>query len=90
MEKIIASAIKFLNKDTREWITMTGVRHADIWYDIHKLNIKYNKEYCYQGFITNGGNFVDRYEAKLIAVEANQLIVPLETTYTELYSEDIW
>ena len=90
MERVIASAIKFLNPETRQWITMTGIRHADILYDMHRLNIKYNKDFYQQGFITNDGIFVDRYEAKEIAINANQLIVPLSETYRELFSEDVW
>lgn len=90
MEKLIASAIKFYNQKTQEWIIMTGVRHADILYDMHTLGIEYDKRAYYQGFLTNYGNFVNRYEAKLIAIEAKQLIVPLEETYAELFSEDVW
>ena len=43
-----------------------------------------------EGFLTNTGLFVDRYEAKKIAVAANQLIVPIEETYPALFSEDVW
>ena len=90
MQKLIASAIKFYNGETQEWIIMTGVRHANILYDMHTLGIKYDKQRYYQGFPTNDGEFVNRYEAKLIAIEAKQLIVPIEETYAELFSEDVW
>ena len=90
MEKLIASAIKFYNKETKEWIVMTGMRHADILYDMYMLHIDYDKKKYQQGFLTNHGNFVDRYEAKNIALAANQLIVPEEQTYAELFSEDVW
>lgn len=90
MEKLIASAIKFFNKETQEWIVMTGVRHADILHDMYTLKIDYDKNAYYQGFITNAGEFVNRYEAKYIAIAANQLIMPIENTYAELFSEDMW
>ena len=50
----------------------------------------YLKSTATQGFLTNDNRFVDRYEAKKIAVTANQLIVPEKDTYAELYSEDVW
>ncbi len=90
MKKILAAAIKFYQEDTDSWITMTGIRHADILHNMYLLHIKHNKQKSIQGFITNYNEFVDRYEAKEIAVEANQLIVPIEQTYNELFSEDVW
>ena len=42
-----------------------------------------------QGFITNEGVFVDRYEARIIAVNAHQLLDRAGGT-TRLYSEDVW
>lgn len=90
MEKIIAAAIQFYNEETKSYIVMTGIRHADIFLDMYKLHIDYNKKLYKQGFITNHGNFVDRYAAKEIAVAAEQLIVPIEETYAELFSEDVW
>lgn len=90
MKKLIASAIKFYNEDNGKWIVMTGIRHANILYDMYTLKIKYDKSLCIQGFLTNDGDFVDRYEAKDIAIKANQIIVPFEDTYPELFSEDVW
>ena len=90
MEKLIASAIKFYDKDSHNCIIMTGIRHASVLYDMYKLGIKYDKQKTIQGFITSENRFVDRYEAKQIAIKANQLIVPEEETYSELFSEDVW
>lgn len=90
MEKVIAAAIQFYNSDTQSYIVMTGIRHADILHNIYILEIPYNHNLATQGFITNYGHFVDRYAAKVIAVKANQLIVPVELTYAQLYSEDVW
>ena len=90
MEKLVASAIKFYSVDSDYPIIMTGKRHADILYSMWKSNILYLKSRAIQGFLTDTDRFVDRYEAKKIAVVANQLIVPEKDTYAELFSEDVW
>ena len=98
MEKIIASAIRFYNLETKSYFVFTGVRHPDIFNDMYRLGIKYDKKLTTQGFLTNKGQFVDRYIAKRIAVNANQLIenpnqliAPDEySTFAELFSEDVW
>ena len=90
MERIVAAAIKaYTDEDTYPFI-YTGKRHADIFEQMYKLGIKYNKNKSIQGFLTDTCRFVDRREAKKIAVKANQLIVPIEDTYDELFSEDVW
>lgn len=90
MEKVIAAAIQFYNIETKSYVTLTGIRHAEIFHDMFLLQINYDKKLSKQGFLTNDGRFVDRYEAKNIAVEAGQLIVPVEQTYAQLFSEDVW
>lgn len=48
------------------------------------------EEECHeQGFITNTGRFVDRYEARKIAEAAAQLI-ERAMNLPQLYSEDVW
>lgn len=42
-----------------------------------------------QGFVTTRGMFVDRVEARLIAVRAQQLL-PQHLKLKELFSEDVW
>lgn len=94
MEKLVASAIKFYIVDDDEQdeypTIMTDCRHADIFHKMWALQINYDKETHVQGFWTSENRFVDRYEAKKIAVAANQLIVPEEDTGAELFSEDVW
>ena len=90
MEKLVTSAIKFYTIDNEYPIIMTGKRHADILYAMGKSNIQYLKSRSVQGFLTDTDRFVDRYEAKRIAIAANQLIVPEKDTYAELFSEDVW
>ena len=90
MEKLEAAAIKFYDLKLNHWFIMIAKRHADVFHKMYSYNIVYDKKTAIQGFITNYGRFVDRYEAKQIAVAANQLIVPAEETYAELFSEDVW
>lgn len=43
-----------------------------------------------QGFITNTGRYVSRCEARIIAIDAGQ-VLPENTLHSkELFSEDIW
>lgn len=88
--KIVAAAIKFRLVDSEYFCIMTNRRHADIFEQMHQLHIPYDRASAVQGFMTSTDQFVDRYEAKYIAVEADQLIVPEEQTCAELFSEDIW
>ena len=87
MKKIVAAAILFKLTDN-EICLMTDRRHSDIFRKAYQLHLEYKASA--QGFLTNDNQFVDRYEAKKIAVAADQLIVPEEDTYAELYSEDLW
>ena len=43
-----------------------------------------------QGFLTNKDRFVDRQEAMIIAVLANQIIERTGSRPDTLYSEDVW
>ena len=90
--RIVAAAIRYELIDSDEgWVDIDR-RHESI----RTKNAKYyTKEFrdnvrITEGFWTDTDNFVDRYTAKEIAVAANQLIVPIEETYLELYSEDVW
>ena len=74
--KVVQAALKFDN--------------GDIYEKLHKHRIDIMNFNVIEGFVTDTGNFVDRYEAKKIAIEANQLIVPEEDTYPALFSEDVW
>ena len=88
MEKVVAAAIMVWIKDNDFPQIITAKRHADAFELVHKSNVLITK--AIHGFLTDQNRFVDRYEAKDIAVAANQLIVPIEETYNELYSEDVW
>ena len=84
--KILCSAIKFYLDGYPQ--IACGKRHADILGMLFKNQIPYNKKEMTQGFLTNSGQFVDRYDAKIIAKNANQIVE--ETGLLELFSEDIW
>ena len=85
-EKVVAAACKIFIEDNI--LVLTAKRHVDVWEIFHLSNMKYKS--MIDGFWTNKDRFVSRIEAKRIAVAANQLIVPIEETYPELYSEDVW
>lgn len=85
-EKVIAAACKVFIEDNV--LVFTAKRHVDVREKLYLNNIKYNN--ITDGFWTNKDRFINRIEAKKIAVAANQLIVPIEETYPELYSEDVW
>jgi len=102
-ERIYSAAIwykklptaKYLPTNIKEGIVVEGHRHADIIRTlVNLLNIRTCSygENCSgeyeQGFTTNINRFVSRKEALIIAQNANQIIS--DTTFSELYSEDIY
>jgi len=79
MEKIILASVLTKN------VIAVGKRHDDILADIFKL-ADYMPHYT-AGFITSEGRFVDRAEAREIAIKAGQV---KDTEFPQLYSEDLW
>lgn len=103
MERIYCAAIWYKDMPTPKYkpinietgLVVEGHRHADIIRTMVNLLGKRtctNGEDCagesVQGFVTNRNRFVDRYEGMKIAREANQIIS--DTTFKELYSEDLY
>lgn len=103
MERIYSAAIwykelptsKHLPKNITFGLVVEGHRHADIIKTVFILLGKRTVENgensvgkTIQGFVTNQSRFVDRVEAMQIAKNANQL--KSETSFNELYSEDIY
>lgn len=85
-EFILCAAINF------NCIIICGHRHSDCYITLINLLVKWPKQEhlpCRekQGFLTSKNRFVDRKEAYLIALEANQ-IKPTETKI--LISEDLY
>lgn len=102
-ERIYSAAIwykdlptaKYMPTNIDKGIVVEGHRHADIIRTVLNLIGKRtcsNGNDCagesIQGFVTNTNRFVDRREALKIAIAANQLIE--QTTFPELYSEDLY
>lgn len=103
MERIYCAAIWYKDMPTAKYmptnidkgLVVEGHRHADI---IRTMVNLLGKRTCQfgedcageseQGFVTNKNRFVNRVEGLKIAREAGQLIT--ETTFNELYSEDIY
>ena len=89
--KIVKAAVKFYDLDNDYApIIIEARRHCDAYELAAKLTMNYDRNNVVEGFVTDTDEFVNRIEAKKIAVDANQLIVPIEETYNELYSEDVW
>ena len=88
--KIVVAAIMIPLSESSQKVIVTAKRHADAYEKVHEWNLEYDKSTVVEGFMTDTNQFVDRYEAKKIAVAVDQLIVPLEDTYNALYSEDVW
>ena len=105
MEKIVASAIRFLPKGSKYPIIVTGHRHCNCFEAIWNSKIDYDKKTCEQGFMTSRGRFVDRYEAAEIAWRVRQVLEESDvyqkmyddywengelTKAYQLFSEDLW
>ena len=105
MEKIVASAIKFQPKDSEYPIIVTERRHCNCFEVMWNSKIDYDKKTCEQGFMTNRGRFVDRYEAAEIAWRVRQVLEESDvyqkmyddywdngelTKAYQLFSEDLW
>lgn len=64
-------------------------RHADVPYIFHKLKVPYG--IVEEGFLTDDGEFLDRYDAAAHVYECGQLIETMEEPkITCLFSEDLW
>lgn len=87
---VIKSAVKIVDRKDSLVYVVTDKRHADIYERLHEEKVDLNNFEVTEGFLTDDHRFVDRYEAKRIAVAAKQLIVPEEDTYPALFSEDVW
>lgn len=91
-ERIAAAAIK--HADGRVFsVPPPGRHHTVIAHMRHQHGIRYAdpvyESRHVQGFVTDIGRFVDRYEARKIAEAAGQLL-PRECGKAELFSEDVW
>jgi hypothetical protein len=86
-ETIVMVAIKFGDLITA---AQKPERHHHIFYRMSIGDVPFGSET--QGFITSTGRFVDREEARTIAISANQnnLVERRPIHSRELFSEDLW
>ena len=91
--KITRAAIKFKHLNSsiynpEEYNIKIGWRHSDIFREMYKENIIYDRNDYEMGFITDERpiHFVNRQEAAKIAYKSGQISKPKEV----LYSEDLW
>ena len=88
MKKLVSSAIKFRMNGSKYDTVMCGLRHCNIFEQMFKMHIEYDKNSIVQGFWTSDNSFVDRRDAIYIARAARQ--IPDTFNESQLYSEDIW
>jgi hypothetical protein len=67
-------------------------RHADAFYIISQFLDagEIDKPRTEQGFLTQDGTFLNRYDAMDEAIKCNQLPPSAKEARAELYSEDLW
>lgn len=94
MEKITYAALLIRNAVARtglpviQSMVVVGRRHCDCFEKAFHAGWKYDKNQVTQGFVTDSGHFLDRYEAMELALKTGQLKEP--TGLKELFSEDLW
>lgn len=91
--RITRAAIKFKHLNSsfhtpEEYRIKIGWRHSDIFCEMYKENIVYDRNDYEMGFITDERpmHFVNRQEAAKIAYKSGQISEPKKI----LYSEDLW
>lgn len=84
---IVASAVRTYLKKPNYPVIWTGKRHADIFENMTKHGIKYDRNTLEQGFYTDDGTFLNRYDAKEYAIACGQIT---SSEFAELFSEDLW
>lgn len=84
---IVASAIRTYLEKPDYPIIWTGKRHADIFENMIRHGIKYDRMTLEQGFYTDDGQFLNRYDAKNHAIACRQIT---SSEFAELFSEDLW
>lgn len=85
-ELIAHAAVK-----SKEGQIFTGKCHADCFYKMYEEKIKASTKPLDQGFVTNKGRYLNRYEAFELARDNGQLAnYDVEEDGVVLFSEHIW
>ena len=94
---IICAAIKLkMNNLAGTEHIVCGVRHRDCFKTIEQLNDNWKNAFKTQGFITHTGEFLDRGQAWVHAIDCGQLSLSAHWLHkdndwpAELVSEDLW
>ena len=94
---IICAAIKLkMNNLAGTEHIVCGVRHGDCFKIIEQLNSNWIHASKTQGFITHTGEFLDRGQAWVHAIECGQISLSAQWLHkdnnwpAELVSEDLW
>jgi hypothetical protein len=86
IKKEIITGSATLDKDGNAWVVMRPGRHH------HCIGFMYehgkNHNIAEQGFMTNKGRFINRQDARKLAVDNGQ--APTPNRDRDLYSEDLW
>lgn len=90
MPKIIAASIRFYSEDGKYPQIICGERHCDCYEWMFNHQVKCDKNTIEEGFLTHQYQFVDRYEAKLMAYDWGQIDKDVYEENSPLYSEDLW
>lgn len=88
---IICAAIK----DSRTGDIFCGVRHGDIYRQLHAVSYHIPRDKAIEGFVDSRNNFYNRHEAFMWAQQIGQLSATTiqhknEKGETDLYSEDLY
>ncbi len=99
LERVLCAAIwvddgaPYPHQPTETGVVVCGLRHHAILIPVSLLVVS-TKEgftlYKVQGFLTNRGRFVNRYEAYEVAERAGQLVGKKPHKVRKLYSEDLY
>lgn len=91
---VAAAAIR-RDEDGSIWYVEPPGRHHDVIRLMRKVlgDRPYGRPITFsteQGFLLNDGSFVNRSKAKLVAINAKQLLGRARVDHVDLYSEDVW
>ena len=88
-ERVVAAAVQHYTTKLVFSLPIPS-RHSDILHAMYGLGLSTTHSDNLQGFLLDSGQFVDRVEARAIALAAGQAVDQSSIHATELFSEDLW